>query len=196
MGASAYRHVEAVIEANGRQTIDVHARFITLLGNSGTQDIKIQIEDQTEEVLPAGVSIELADGERFFNFVRLINQTAAQITVQIAFSAGRIIDNRVTIANVLNVKDVADTIESPAKITATSTAGAVTIAADTDQRGIILENHSANIVWWGDANVDGSATRGTRLFPSKKEFIPTEAKLYLHAPAGNSDLTYVRLKRV
>ena len=152
-------------------------------------------ENHKEQDLPKGLSVELAAGESAFTRLRFRNPTGGAITLKFSISAGRVYDNRVTISGELNVDPSTDTIETPAKVTATAVAAAVNIPSDGDQREIIIENHSANIVWLGDNAVDGAATRGIRLYPNTKIVLSTSAAIYLHAPAGASDLTYMRLTK-
>lgn len=196
MGKSIYQYFEHQIAAGEIYEVAAYGRFLKLISNSGATDILVTLgENHKEQRFPQGISVQLADTEKSFTLVRFRNDTVAAVTIKFCFSAGIIYYDSVTVSGELNVDPSTDTIETPAKLTATNVAAAVSIAAEATQREIILNNQSANTIWYGDANVDGSTGRGIELPPFQRVAVMTSSIIYFHAPAGNSDLSIMRLKK-
>ena len=194
MDKTNYRFFEPTIANNTVLRINAYGNFLTIFDYSASDKLEISIGGEPFEKIRSGVSIQLKQGDDF-SYIDFKNDTGASVQVEFALTTGSITDKSISIAGELDCDISTDTLETPAKVTATAVAAAVSIAADTDQREIVIENHSANIVWLGDAAVDGAVTRGIRLLPTTKIVLSTSAAIYLHAPAGNSDLSYMRLTK-
>lgn len=133
---SVYRYYErSIVDA---EIIEIHAyaRFLTLLNNTSSTDIRVSIAGQPFEELPQGISVELPKDDAFTS-LKFRNVSGATCTIKVCISSGRIFDNRVVISGDLNVTDISDGIDTPAPIIPllSSTGYTIDNAAAVDKGG-------------------------------------------------------------
>lgn len=190
---TAYRYFSYILEPGKPQPINFVGNYLNVLtftGNAG--DLLISINGQSEQYIPVGLKILVADG---FNIITLRNTGGANATVELNLGNGDMANQSLSLSSgTINVNPTGDAIVTPAKITSTAIAGAVTYTPDPSCREIIIYNNSLNVVWVGDSNVDGSALRGIPILPNEKIFLTVSAKLYFHSPGGNSDISVSEIR--
>ena len=193
LGKVFYQRLTYTLADGELREIHTFAKFFKILSNTGATDIDFSLGGQTFYKIPAGISIELPAGDQMTN-IRLQNNTGGVATVDMVLSNGRVIDDRNIISGTVVVDSSGSTINTPAKITATNVAAAVSIPANTSRKAVIIyNNHATNIVWIGDANVNGSTLRGIPINPGESPTINTKAAIYTHSPSGNADLSYMEV---
>lgn len=69
------------------------------------------------------------------------------------------------------------------------------IAGDSDQREIILQNTGIYTVWFGDANINAASKKGCRFSAGDSVTLSTSAAIYFQAESGNSSISINRLKQ-
>ncbi len=190
-----------IIAAGERAVIHHYARMLTILANTASETIYVGIGEMEPVPLKAGLQYELEQGDNFDRIV-LLNNDASSTTVSIILSNGIVRDNRLTItgsvfSDLLEASRPADTIETPAPVTApASPTAAISIAADADQREIEIQNNGSYDVYVGDSAVAAATGRGIKITPGSSRILSTNAAVYLQAvAAGSSAVSYLRYKR-
>lgn len=95
---SAYRFYRVTLTPGQILNIASYARFITILSNTISTNVKMSINGDSFEELPSGLSVELPPEENF-EFLNIQNTHATDnMTIEFSLSAGRIMDNRLVIS--------------------------------------------------------------------------------------------------
>lgn len=131
---SVYRFYRKTIESGLFAPVDVWGKYVILLGNTSATNIKIAIESEEFEELPAGIRVQLPEGLAFTH-LKFKNVSGAACTIEFAVSAGDIIDNRVVISGDLSVTDIANAISTPTPIIALDKNYLIDNAAAVDKGG-------------------------------------------------------------
>ena len=129
-----YQYFERTIANNGIAPIYAFSRFITLLENSASVNIRMSINDQPYQQLPQGISVELPAAE-VLKSIAFYNVSGATCTIKFALSAGRIYDNRVVIAGDLDVTDISNNITTPVSTIALDENNLINNAAAVNKGG-------------------------------------------------------------
>jgi len=196
MKKTVYADYEMVLTAGQFLPVQVHGEWFKLTANSSATELMIQIDGQTEQKMPVGRTIRLATSENFTT-IGLRNPAGASAAIRFVVSNGEIKDDSVNIADEVNVDAVGNTLTTPAKGTArTSAPGAPAVAAASGNRLVIVQNHGANPIWFGDANVDGANTCGIKIPAGEGYEIPTSAAIYFRTTGGDSDYSYAVISKV
>ena len=183
--------ITEVIPAGGYRPIYAYANFITILENSASNEINIGIGDMTPVPLRAGLQYELPQGDNFSKLM-IYNQSAAETTVSLILSNGRVRDNRLTLAGEIPVRLVSDVIESPLMLTIGPVI-AVALAPVAGQREVFLQNSGGYDIWFGDANVSPASRRGIKLTPDQQMILSSAATIYFKTDGGSSMLSVNRM---
>lgn len=182
-----YQDYQVVLSAGEFRQFQCHGRYLTILDNSLSTDMMISFDGQAEQPVPKGISIELPEQENFVT-LGLRNPAGSSATLRFAISNGKVDDNRNVISGTVTVEGVSNTITTPVKGTATTgVPGAPAVAAAGANRKVIIQNLGANDIWFGDSNVDGANSRGTKILPGDGYEIDTAAAIYIRSTVGNSD---------
>jgi hypothetical protein len=188
-----YAHYKTTLESGVTKTFGGHGNFFRLLTTTGSNQLKISFDSGVEQTIYPGMGIRRIDG-KFFGDIAFTNPNASSVTLEYCIAVNaEIEDNRVSIADNISVTDISDEIETPVAITATTTAAA--IASSSTQKALWLQNNGSVDVWIGDANVDGSSSRGIKLEAGKQMVIPTNGAVYHRTTASTTTLSYMRLKQ-
>ncbi len=170
------------IAAGVIRMVHCHARMLRIWECSANY-IAVSFDGQPYSDLVAGAGYDFRDGE-YFSKVEFHNTGGAAVTLTYTLAQGRVYDDRVVIAGTVVTNPAGDTINTPAAITVTATA--VSIAANTGRREIILQNNGTENIWIGDANVDGNNSRGIKIAPDMIVAVPTEAAVYHRCETGKT----------
>lgn len=182
-----YQDYQVVLAAGEYRPFQCHGRYLTFLDNSLSTDMMVSFDGQSEQPIPKGISIELPETENFVT-LGLRNPAGSAATIRFSISNGKVDDNRNVISGTVTVENISNTLTTPVKGTATTAApGAPAVAAAGANRKVIIQNHGANDIWFGDANVDGANTRGTKILPNDGYEVDTAAAIYIRSTVGNSD---------
>lgn len=183
------------LAANAIKSFNVVGRFLTILSTTGAADIYVQIGDANEQQIPAGLSIELPEGEEFTK-LRFRNSEGSSITLKFSVSNGRVFDNRNVISGTVTttisgtaatLETLANTISTPASVSVATTApGSPQVAASSTNREVHVQNNGSFDLWWGDSNVDGANNRGQKIIPGGKEIIAGTFAIYFRANGGTT----------
>jgi len=194
-----FKTYSLTIAAGGVNRIDSYARFIAVLSSTSSTDMKAILGDgRAIAELPAGVSLELPQGE-FFKSITIQNPTGGNVTLKIALSMGSIYDRRFTVASVLSVTTAATVTSTPPAVAVAASPAAATLllAAYADRHEIIVSNDGANKMYVGDPNVDAAANRGVPIAPGGSVVLNTTAAIYgMAVAAGATTASIVELRRV
>lgn len=186
------------IAANGIYDLPYFGRWLAVLSNSLTTAPKITLGGGLARgSLPAGVAIELPEGEKFRQ-AHFENPTGSAMVLIVALSVGRILDSRVVFGDVLPITDAGNTIETPLPLAVTAAPGlAVEIAADAHQLKIIITNTGTQEVWVGDASVEAPSKIGIPVAVDGVLILRTTSAVYLQSvAAGAGQVSYMRIRRV
>lgn len=190
-----YQRFSRTLAPNEVAFIQTYGNHLTLLSNSASFDIELSLDGNTFSRFPAGLSLTIPNGLTYEKIWLKNPDGAASTTVVLAIANGVIENNQVSFAGEINSNPASNVVESPAAIAPTTTAGAISLAADTAQREVILYNSGTTTVWIGDSNVDGSTNRGIPLFPNEKIIISNEAEIFFHSISGTGSISVLRCKR-
>lgn len=188
------------IPANSSYRLNSYNSFITLLSNSGISPVIVGIGGHARARLLTGLSVELPPDERF-SYIEFENITAAPITIEVALSSGRIYDSRLVLSGVVNVTDTANQIETPAALAvpnadANPPTNAVNLAADADNKEVIVQNNGSFDVWFGDSDVNPAANKGTKLEPGDIFILTLTSAIYFVGNGGASTISINKLQKV
>lgn len=189
------RHFEITIANDSVYRINAYANYLKIVEYSASDKIEISLANQAFEKIPSGISMALPQGEEF-SYIDLKNETGADVSVELMLSNALLYDNNLSISNELNADISTDTIATPAPVTATAVAGAVSIPSEVDRRELIIQNnHATYDVWIGDANVNSVTSRGIKLLAGQQIILTTSAQIHFHSPSGNATLSYMSLSK-
>jgi len=186
MNKTAYQYFAYAIDANSVKRIDVSGNFIFLLSNTGAAGtLKISINGQGFEYLPVGTILNTEE----FTYLEFYNTDSGSVTMAVQIGNGDVKSSVLALTGTITTTAASATVTTPAALTVTTVAAAVSYTPNALAIEIHLYNNSANVIWYGDSSVDGSATRGTPINPGEKVVVATHAKLYFHAVGGSSVLS-------
>ncbi len=192
---NVYQFFRRTIAAGETAKINAWGNYVTLLSNSGSNNIFISIGGQPMQEMPFGLSVALPHDARF-KYLEFYNSAGVSVTIEFTVSAGLVSDNRSVINSTLVVDPSSDGLATPAAITVNTAApGAATIAADSTRREVIIQNNGANPIWAGDANVDGANNRGILIPIGQAIVLSTQAAIYLRSTGGASTASTMNLTR-
>ncbi len=188
------------VPAGGTYRLNNYSSFITLLSNDSLTAVRVGIDGFAAARMLTGLSIELPQGEKF-RYLEFRNESAAIMNIEVALSSGRIYDSRLVLSGVVNVTDTANQVETPAAIAvpnanANPPTNAVNLAADADNKQVILQNNGLFDVWAGDATVNPATNRGSKIEPGDSLILPTSAQIFFVGNGGASTISVNKLQRV
>lgn len=191
----SYQYFKRTIATGEIHDINAYGRFITLLSNNGSSNVKVNIAGQGFQELPAGISVELPETNTF-NLLQFQNTSGISVVVEFSLSNGRIYDNRTNIVNRLLTSDTGQIFDSPAALAVDDT-GNIKIAADPDTLQVLIQNNdAANAFWIGDTNVDPATNRGVKLEIGDSVVINSRADIVCRCAAALTAVgSYVRVKK-
>jgi hypothetical protein len=163
--------------------------FIRLVSWSGdTGELYIGLGDG---ITPAQMDVgEEWHGEPY-DYVVCKNNGATSGIVKFVVGNGQSANYAFATSNTLTVTPASTSITSGV-IAPTVTKGAVTIAAQANQREIELFNSGSYPVWVGGSTVDGAAGIGTYIDVGATKILSTAAKLYFHSIGGTGAISFNR----
>lgn len=153
MQKSFYRYYSASIAAGETREFNVYARFIALLSWSGTTEAIVQIGDQPEETLPAGLQVSLPYDDEgkpvYFDKIRIRNANAGAVTVKFAVSAGLIGDSNLllsgsTLEDILEQLSGLGTGTDEDFVAISNVEATLVIAANADRKSVMVQNLPTN----------------------------------------------------
>lgn len=185
------------LAANTGREVNIVGNFLRVLATSGSVDIFVQIGDGRETQIPAGLGVDLPEGEKFSK-VRFRNSEGSQVVVQYAIGNGKILDDRTTFTGTVNTLEaVSNTLATPAAISVPTTApGAAQVAAASTTREVWVQNNGSFDLWVGDSNVDGANNRGVKIIPGGLAVFVTSAALYMRANGGTTTASVSQFSKV
>lgn len=193
---TVYQDYTIALAAGARLDFQCHGKYLTILDNSLSTDMMVQFDGQPEQPIPKGFSVEIPENENFIT-IAFRNPSVSSATIRFAISNGKVVDNRNVITGTVNVDNTANTLTTPAKGTATTSApGSPAVAASSANRVVIIQNHGSNPIWFGDANVDGSNSRGIKIAAGDGYELNTASAVYLRSTGGDSDYSIAVLSVV
>lgn len=199
MAGSIYQHIQIILAAGEARDIAISGSYLRLLSNSSATDPYVQIGQQGEQIIKAGLGIKLRDGETF-GIVKFRNPSAvASMTLKIASGDGIIDDSSFVIAGEVPTYSVSNTIESPAALSVDDAvaAGSPDIAADSTVREIVLQHNSGADVWYGDVNVAPASLRGHKITSGETRILSVNGDIWLRCASGlTATVSIVKHKRV
>lgn len=196
MKKNTYADYEMTLTAGQYLAVQAHGEWFKLTANSVATELMVQIDGQPEQKMPVGRTIRLAPVENYTT-IGLRNPAGSSAAIRFVVSNGEVKDDSVDIANEVDAVTVGNSLSTPAKGTATTAApGSPAIAAAAGNRLVVVQNHGANPIWWGDANVDGANLRGIKIPAGEGYEIPTAAAIYFRTTGGNSDYSYAVISKV
>lgn len=187
-----YSYYNPVIANGNTLTVYTNANYIRILSSTGG-DIKLRINDQPEQPLPAGLGLDLPAGNEAIK-LDFRNDTGESLTLVFALANGYIDDARNVISGVVITNSAGNGLESPASVTVTTTAQQL-ITADADVREVTIQNNGANNIWIGDANVDGANNRGFKIGAGESYILSASAGVYLRTTVGTSIASILKVTR-
>lgn len=193
---TVYQDYSITLASGARQDFQCHGRYLTILDNSLSTDMMVQFDGQPEQPIPKGFSVEIPENQNFIT-IAFRNPSVSSANIRFAISNGKVIDNRNVITGTVNVDNTANTITTPAKGTATTSApGSPAVAASSANRIVIIQNHGSNPIWFGDVNVDGANSRGIKIAAGDGYELHTASAVYLRSTGGDSDYSVAVLSVV
>jgi hypothetical protein len=163
--------------------------FVRLISWTGTTgELYIGLGDG---ISPAQMDVgEEWHGEGY-DYVTVRNNGAVQGIVKFVVGNGQSANYAFSTSNTINVNQGATSITSGVAAP-TTVAGAITIAAQTNQREIELYNSGSYPVWVGGSTVDSATKTGTYIDVGATKILSTAAKLYLHSVGGVGSISFNR----
>ncbi|MFA5422440.1 MAG: hypothetical protein WC374_01100 [Phycisphaerae bacterium] len=178
---SFFEPYDVRIPAGGLKTLPIQGKFITLLANNLSTGPKVGIGQSYRGTLEKGISVELPNDEKFL-YVQIYNPAASEMILIVAFSFGRIYDNRFVVSGEIDVDLTPTAIESPPALTLNAGNGfAANIAADVTRKEVIVQV-SADC-WFGGVDVDPATSRGTKLTAGDIFVLSCAAAVYFESVA-------------
>lgn len=144
MGKSSYRYFSVTLSAGQVLTVNVFARYVTILSNSISTNPEISIGGDQFETIKAGLSIELPEGD-MVQEIQLRNPAAGAMTLTFALSAGKITDSSLVIAGNVNIVDVTSAATGSLNIQAAVGAlQATALAVNVNRKSFSVQANPAN----------------------------------------------------
>ena len=188
----AYRQL--TLTAGQRKRVHGIGSFFMLISNTGDKKIKVSIDDSSLSEFPVGYEYQEREKDSFFSHVDFLNPSASSATIEYILSTGLV---RSSPAGEVNVKDIANSIETPVAITLNAgNSYTQTIAADADQKGIEIQNTGANECWYGDTDIAPATKRGIKFDVGADKVLPITCALVLKSADVDCTISYMRLKKV
>jgi len=160
----------------------VYGEFIILLSYTGSDNIKIALNNNPFQEFPTGIYHRLPDGQVITD-VKFKNTSGGAVTLGYALGSGIIQNSNMTLAGTLSVDPVPAVFETPAAAAVTDSA-AVVVAADTDSQALLFQNNGGNAIWLGDSNVTPASSRGIKLDPGATLPMETKGAVYARCASG------------
>jgi hypothetical protein len=127
-----YSSIRFSMAAGKNQPVPMFGNFVAVLENNLSRNPEISIEEGSFYEIPAGVAIEINQ----FNRVEFRNPSATStMTLLVAFTSGKIHDNRAYFSGDISISDVTDAVETPAAITALPLSFLINNAAAVNKGG-------------------------------------------------------------
>lgn len=185
------------LAAGVSRDVNIQGNFFRVLSTTGSADILVQIGSGRETPVPAGLGVDLPEGEKF-DKIRFRNSEGSQVVVQYAIGNGKILDDRSTFTGTVNTLEaVSNTLATPASISVPTTApGSPQVAASTTTREVWVQNNGSFDLWVGDSNVDGANNRGVKIIPGGLAVFVTSAALYMRANGGTTTASVSQFTKV
>lgn len=170
------------LAAGSEQTIDREATGFAVISATGVFKMSLG-EIASEFNVEGGISYR---SERPWNRTRLINETGAPITLEIALYKGDIRDSRVTIPSgqAIGIK-AGDTASSDAATSCASGAATLLLAANADRREAIICNDDASATVYATF-ANSASKRGVKLAPGQTAVLSTTAAIYIYQDSGSA----------
>lgn len=151
--------IDFTIAAGAQRRIERFSNFVTVLESTSSDFLQVGLGQQYRGKLVKGISIEMPKDE-VFTHVMFYNPTASAMTVRVAFSEGRIYDNRVVLSGTLPVELLGDTAPEDDTYAAGFDEVAVGLAAvnvlpaNTERKGGSIQAKSTNagLIYLGFTN--------------------------------------------
>ncbi|OHB60886.1 MAG: hypothetical protein A2167_05455 [Planctomycetes bacterium RBG_13_46_10] len=200
MPKSFFEPMTLTIPAGSLRQVPFQANFVTLLENNLSTNPQVGIGQAYRGTLKKGISVELPEGEHF-TYIQIYNPAASDMTIEIAFSIGRIIDNRLVLEGTIDVNDTAASLVSPVPITLNAgNSYSGSIPANVDRKSLLISvvTPGNDNVAFGDENVDVGTGRGLLRngYENSGVLTPLELKtsgiVYMEAE-GDAVVSYVEL---
>lgn len=175
----------------------VFGNFLNMLSNTSATNIRLRIDGEPEQELPAGLSVELPSGSTFTN-IEFRNSTLVSVTIEFSTSSGRIMDNRLVVSGAINSSDTIldkalgnSSTFAVAQVTVPATANGIVIkAANANRQRITITNAGASIVYLAKDDTV-TATTGHALLAGMAITLNTTDAIYGIVAAGTNLVTYL-----
>lgn len=169
--------VEYAIAAGESVTIATYATYIHCLAS--TARFKLQIDAGAEVDWEAGLGYRTDAGH--FDQVRIVNPSAAVLTVKMSLGAGQIDDRRLGLAEPVKI-DAPDVLATASDVLVPAGASALVLAASAVRRQayIALPLAAPREVRVGDSAV--GPARGLELPPGQRVVLQVASDVYAHNP--------------
>jgi hypothetical protein len=108
--ATIYQFFRRTIAAGETSRISVFGNYLTLLSTTGSSNIRVSINGQSEQELPQGLSVELP-ADNNFKYLEFRNTEAAPVTIEITVSNGKVNDARASANLTTGIEAVRDELK-------------------------------------------------------------------------------------
>lgn len=187
------------LAAGQRKRVHGIASFFVLVSNTGTKDVHIAIENDKLSQCPKGYTYQERKDDTFFSHIDFYNPNVGSVIVEYVLSDGLVRSTPDLTADSMPVVDIADTIEAPVAIVLNAgNSYKATIAADSTQKGLEIQNNGDNDCWYGkdDASVDPATKRGIKLEVGADKIVPITCALFFESASVDCTISYMRLQKV
>lgn len=181
---TVYQHYSRTIAAGEIAEVSVFGRFITLLSNTSSTDMQLQIDSDPLQTFPKGLSLDLPEG-KFFKKIYIKNPSASSADITFAISSGKILDSRVVLSGSLSTNDTPDLFTTPAKASVTATASKI-VTGSSSTRVMIIQNKGPYPCTIGDSNVDADNDRGYEIPVDGAIELKTKADIWAECRASET----------
>lgn len=191
MNAPKYAADTWAIDSGDVLEIYRRGQFIKCL--DATARFKISFDDGPETDFRKGLTFE---PERMFSKVRIINTSAAAISVELAFGEGGILDNSLVLENSLDVAlTPPDTLTDIVPVNVLAGATAQLVGENSARSEVLVRNLSATERVWVQGAASATA-RGMFIDGGEGLVLATQAAVHVYNPSGVAiDIAVIELEK-